>query len=148
MCRSVLALLSGNGASCICRLSVQTHLRGEGLQGGSCACGDHCPDDTVLALNFFKLFFYCCSSTVVSICSPPLPSTPAIPTSHPLSCPPLVLSMCPLYTFLKPSPFILDLTRRRRGQEREEASTSLLLLHFYLLQKVLLGIKIFHAPSQ
>ena len=47
--------------------------------------------------------------------------------------------------------FVLNLIMRWRGQEREEVFTSLLLiLHFYFLKKkkVLLGIKIFHAPSQ
>ena len=63
--------------------------------------------DTVTArgrkphLLFFPTFFHCCSSIVVSIFPPPLPFTPAIPTSHPWSCPHLVLSMCPLYMFLK-----------------------------------------------
>ena len=35
---------------------------------------------------------------------PPIPPTPAIPTSHPWSHPHLVLSMCPLYLFLKTLP--------------------------------------------
>ena len=47
-----------------------------------------------------KLFFYCCSGAVVSIFSPPLPSTPAIPTSPPQSYTPSALSMGPLYMFL------------------------------------------------
>ena len=51
-------------------------------------------------------FFYCCSSIHVSIFSPPLPPTPAIPTSSPWCYPPLALSKSPLYMFLdKPSPF-------------------------------------------
>ena len=54
----------------------------------------------------FELFFNCCSSTIVSIFSPPVPPTPATPTSHPQSYLPLALSMCPLYMFLDdPSPF-------------------------------------------
>ena len=48
----------------------------------------------------FFHFFYCCSSTVVSISPRPLPPTPAIPTSHPWSYPTLVLSMWPLHMFL------------------------------------------------
>ena len=48
-----------------------------------------------VTLIFFN-FFYCCSSTVVSIFPPPLPPTPAIPTSHPSSHPSSVLSLCPL----------------------------------------------------
>ena len=48
-------------------------------------------------LFFSSHFFYCCSSTVVSISPPSLPPTPDIPTSHPWSCPSLVLS-CVLYT--------------------------------------------------
>ena len=47
-------------------------------------------------------YFYCSSSTVISI-YPPIPPTPTIPTYHPWSYPPLVLSMCPLYMFLKTS---------------------------------------------
>ena len=48
-------------------------------------------------------FFYCCSSTVVSIFIPPRPPTPPIPASYPQT--PLALSMCPLYMYLdNPSP--------------------------------------------
>ena len=53
-----------------------------------------------LFLNFLLniiIIFYCCSSTVVSIFFPPLPPTPAIPTSHPQSYP-LWLCPCVLYT--------------------------------------------------
>ena len=41
---------------------------------------------------FFSFLFYCCSSIVVSIFSPPLPIAPAIPTSHPQS---YLLWFCP-----------------------------------------------------
>ena len=52
------------------------------------------------------LFFYCCSITVVSIFLPTVTFTPAIPSSHPWCYPLLVLSMFPLYMFLKtPPPF-------------------------------------------
>ena len=50
--------------------------------------------------TFFPSSFYCCSSTVVSIFTPPLPSTTAILDSHLRSYPHLALSMCPLYMFL------------------------------------------------
>ena len=50
-------------------------------------------------LIFFTYFY--CSSTVVSIFPLPLPPTPAIPTSHPWFYHPLILSMCPLYMFVK-----------------------------------------------
>ena len=56
--------------------------------------------------RFFNLFLYCCSSIVASICPPPLPTTPAIPTSHPRSYPPLALSMGPLYMFLTTLPLL------------------------------------------
>ena len=51
----------------------------------------------------FFTFFYC-SSTVVSTFPPPLLPTTAIPTSHPRSYSALVLSMRPLYMFLKTPP--------------------------------------------
>ena len=51
--------------------------------------------------HFLLLFKYSCLHF-----PPPLPSTPAIPISHPQSYPPLVLSMSPLYMFLDdPYPF-------------------------------------------
>ena len=63
--------------------------------------GDYLTDlSFYLSLNLF--FFYCYSSTVVSIfpsTTHSLPSHP-IPTFHPQSYPPLALSMCPLYVFL------------------------------------------------
>ena len=43
------------------------------------------------------LLFYCFSSTVVSILPPPIPSIPAIPTSHPRSYP-LWFCPCVLHT--------------------------------------------------
>ena len=56
---------------------------------------------------FFIFLFNYCLRRVVSISLPPLPPSPAIPTSHPQSDPPLSLSMCPLYMFLDdPSPFL------------------------------------------
>ena len=52
-------------------------------------------------LFFFFLFRYSCLHF-----SPTTPPTPATPTSHPWSYPPLALSMCPSYMFLdNPSPF-------------------------------------------
>ena len=48
----------------------------------------------------FLTFFYCCSSTVVSIFSPPLSTTPPTATSHPQSYPTLALSMDLLYIIL------------------------------------------------
>ena len=54
---------------------------------------------------FCFLFFYCCSSTVVSIFTllPPYPH-PHLP---PLNLPSLFLSICPFYMFFDgPSPFI------------------------------------------
>ena len=65
-------------------------------------------DESYTALSI-SLFFYCCSSTIVSISPPTLHlPTPAIPISHPRSYPTLVLAMCPLYMFLdNPSPFPL-----------------------------------------
>ena len=52
----------------------------------------------------FLTFFYCFSSTAVSIFLPPLPPNIATLTSHPWSYPALVLSMCPSYMFLKTLP--------------------------------------------
>ena len=43
-----------------------------------------------------NIFFYCCSSTVISLFLPPLPS-PSHPHSPPLILPLFGLSMCPLY---------------------------------------------------
>ena len=51
-------------------------------------------------IYLFFHFFYCCSSRVVSILLPPLPH-PSHPHLSSLISPPLVFSMCPLYTFLK-----------------------------------------------
>ena len=66
----------------------------------------HCKKEEMKYFEVFHVvnFFYCCSSIVVSIFFSPLPSTPAIPTSHPWSYFPLVLSMCPSYMFLKTLP--------------------------------------------
>ena len=47
--------------------------------------------------NFFKLLF-CCSITVVYIFSPPLPPTPAKPTSLPCFHPPPWFCPCVLYS--------------------------------------------------
>ena len=60
-----------------------------------------------VSLLLFKNF-YCCSITVVCIYLPPLPPTPAKPTSLPCFLPLLVLSMCPLYLFLKTLPPIIS----------------------------------------
>ena len=46
---------------------------------------------------FISLFFYCCSSTIVSIFTSPCPPTLPIPTSHPRAYP-LWLCPCVLYT--------------------------------------------------
>ena len=59
-------------------------------------------------LSFFPIsemldYFYCCSSTGVSIFPQPLPPAWPIPTSHSRSYSPLALSMCPLYMFLDDS---------------------------------------------
>ena len=56
----------------------------------------------------FLYFFYCCSSTVVSIFLPPLFPSPPTPTSYPQSFPSLTLSMSPLYMILM-TPFPLFL---------------------------------------
>ena len=45
----------------------------------------------------FSLFFYCCSSTVVSIFTPSCPPIPPIPASHPQTYH-LWLCLCILYT--------------------------------------------------
>ena len=57
----------------------------------------------VISIDFLQvqsLFFYCCSSTVVSIFPPSLSPAPSTPTSHPQSYPPLGLSVGPLYMFI------------------------------------------------
>ena len=50
-----------------------------------------------LSINFI-LFFYCCSSRVVSIFTPPHPPGPPITASHPRTYPPW-LCPCVLYTY-------------------------------------------------
>ena len=51
-------------------------------------------------LFFLFSLFYCCSSTVVSIFTPPWTPCCTHPCLLSLNLPPLALSMCPLYMFL------------------------------------------------
>ena len=62
-------------------------------------CQNPCPAQ----FSFFLTYFYCCSSTVVSIFPSPLPpSQPSpLPTLDPT---PLIMSTCPLCMFLKSLP--------------------------------------------
>ena len=56
-------------------------------------------------LIYYELLFYCCSSTVVSIFTPPYLPCLTHPCLPPSNLPALALSMCPLYMFLYgPSP--------------------------------------------
>ena len=60
---------------------------------------------TVSVITWFTFFFFTFFIVVqVQLCPFhfPLPPTPAIPISNPWSYNPLVVSMCPLYIFLKP----------------------------------------------
>ena len=75
----------------------------------------------------FHLFFYWCSSTVVSISSPLPPLTPAIPTSHPWSYTALALSMGPLYIFLDdpshlPSGYCQFVLKEEPNQQNKQVS--------------------------
>ena len=91
----------------------------------------------ILPFFFFFTIFYCCSSTVVSISPPCLP--PPLPTLDPTA--PLVLSMCPLYVFLKTSlHYPLLLCIKQSGVRLITLAVWKIILSFLVAWKLIVGV--------
>ena len=84
-------------------LHIHSPLMNSVIQINFQACKLH-SGEMPIQVQHFNLFFYCCSSTIVSISPTAFSSTQTIPTSHPQSNPLLALSMCPLYMLFDDSP--------------------------------------------